>query len=395
MLKIIKTDGEYDEALVQVDELLELNSDEGTADSERLGILLLLLDQYDQSNYPTEYPDPIEAIKFRMEQEGLSQRDLVPLLGSASKVSEVLSRKRPLSLSMIRALHDGLKIPARVLINRPTPRSSAELDWSKFPIKELVKRGWIDLSDKVADPIDSLKSFFGTLGPARSELLLKRSEQIRSARSMDDYALMAWTAKAVSEALESPPTGEYDTGSITLEWMREIAKLSLLDRGPRLACEVLSKYGVSVVIVPHLPKTYLDGACISAGNEFPVIALSIRHDRLDNFWYTLMHELAHVALHLGKGFERFYDDLEVRTESEIEKEADELAGEALIPKEIWERSPASKLPTPQAVEHLAKKLMINPAIVAGKVRYESNSYRVLSDLIGQGKARREFPEVRW
>jgi HTH-type transcriptional regulator/antitoxin HigA len=90
--------------------------DQAAPDEDELELWSLLVENYEEEHFPIDPPDPIEAIRFRMDQEGLTRADLIPYLQSKSKVSEVLSGKRPLSLSMIRALHSGLKIPAEVLV---------------------------------------------------------------------------------------------------------------------------------------------------------------------------------------------------------------------------------------------------------------------------------------
>ncbi len=116
---IIKTDEQYEEALAVVEELMDLGPEPGTEDADKLELLILLISNYEKEHFPMEMPDPIEAIKFRMEQQQLSQKDLIPIIGSRSRVSEVLNRKRPLTLKMIRHLHKGLGIPAEVLIREP------------------------------------------------------------------------------------------------------------------------------------------------------------------------------------------------------------------------------------------------------------------------------------
>ena len=116
MLKPIKTEKEYDDALAHVYELMQTDIVEGSAISDELEILSLLIKEYEQVHYPVSYPNPIEAIKFRMEQMNLSENELSDLLGTRSRKSEVLSGKRKLSLSMIRKLTDILHIPAEVLI---------------------------------------------------------------------------------------------------------------------------------------------------------------------------------------------------------------------------------------------------------------------------------------
>ncbi|MBI3160723.1 MAG: transcriptional regulator [Chloroflexi bacterium] len=112
--KVIKNEKEYQEALRAIEDLMDAAS--GSPDEERLDLLSLLVRAYEAEHHPIGLPDPIEAIKFRMHQEGLTQKDMQKYFGSQSKVSEVLNYKRPLSLSMIRALHAGLGIPAEVLV---------------------------------------------------------------------------------------------------------------------------------------------------------------------------------------------------------------------------------------------------------------------------------------
>jgi HTH-type transcriptional regulator/antitoxin HigA len=109
-----------------------------------------------------------------------------------------------------------------------------------------------------------------------------------------------------------------------------------------------------------------------------------------------MHELAHVALHLDEKSSQFYDDLDVEAKSDSrEREADEMAGEALIPEREWRKSPASRLRSPEAVQHLADRLRIHPAIVAGRIRHQFKSFRVLNQFVGHGQIRRLFPEINW
>ena len=121
-VKPIRTEGDYEKALAEVDHLWGTKS--GTADGDRLDVLATLIDAYETEHYPMDPPDPIEAIKFRMEQQGLSRKDLEPLIGTRTRVAEVLNRKRSLSIAMIRRLHNQLGISAEVLI-RPTQKSKA------------------------------------------------------------------------------------------------------------------------------------------------------------------------------------------------------------------------------------------------------------------------------
>ena len=127
MNKIIKSEDDYQTALARIEELMDARP--GSVQEEELELLALLVEKYESEHYPIDPPDPVEAIKFRMEQEGLEPKDLVKFLGSQSKVSEVLNYRRPLSLKMITSLHKGLGIPAEILIQRPDRKteSSAKL----------------------------------------------------------------------------------------------------------------------------------------------------------------------------------------------------------------------------------------------------------------------------
>ncbi len=121
-LKPIRTKADYEEALSGVERLWGAKN--GTPEGDRLDVLATLIDAFEADHYPMEPPDPVEAIKFRMEQQGLSRKDLEPLIGTRTRVAEVLNRKRSLSIGMIRRLHDRLGISAEVLI-RPSQKEKA------------------------------------------------------------------------------------------------------------------------------------------------------------------------------------------------------------------------------------------------------------------------------
>lgn len=112
--KLLKTETDYNEALKRIEELFD--AEQGTPEADELELLAALVELYEQEHFPIEAPDPVSAIKFRMEQENLSNEDMVQYLGSKSRVSEIFSHKRDLSISMIRKLVTGLHIPAEVLL---------------------------------------------------------------------------------------------------------------------------------------------------------------------------------------------------------------------------------------------------------------------------------------
>lgn len=398
-IKPIRTEADYKAALARVDMLMD--AEPGTPEGEELDILADLIDHYEAKHVPMGFPSPIAAIEFRMEQAGLTHRDLVPFIGSRAKVSEVLSGKRQLTMPMARALHEHLGIPAEVLLQEPGATLGeplAGLEWERFPLKAMARLGWIrnvrNLETRAKEIISDLIRRAG--GPeAAGAALYRKNDHARANAKTNPYALKAWCWKVLAEANEARPPVSYRPGTVTLDFLRRLASLSWSDEGPRLAREFLAKHGISLVVVRHLPKTYLDGAVLKLGDGTPVIGLTLRYDRIDNFWFCLLHELAHLGRQMDEhGDMAFVDDLTLRDaeggrRDPKEAQADEWAEEALVPQRIWETSEARRNPTPMAVVNLAKTLQVHPAIVAGKVRSEQKNYRLLSHFAGAG-VRRQF-----
>ncbi len=121
-IKPIRTEVDNDAALAEVERLWGAKA--GTPEGDRLDVLATLIEAFEDRHYPVLPPDPVDAIEFRMEQQGLTRKDLETIIGSRTRIAEVLSRKRGLSIAMIRRLHDKLGIPAEVLI-RPTRKDAA------------------------------------------------------------------------------------------------------------------------------------------------------------------------------------------------------------------------------------------------------------------------------
>jgi HTH-type transcriptional regulator/antitoxin HigA len=400
--KVIKSKEEYEKAFAEVERLMALNPAPGTKEADRLDLFATLVEKFEKEHFPIEKPTPIEAITFRMEEQGLKQRDLVPYIGSKSKVSEILSGKRPLTLEMIRALHEGLGIPTEVLVQKREPEApkSGDIDWNRFPVREMIKRNWIiaNLNEVRVRGSELAKAFFAELGNGGPvPAFYRRSIHERSGRTMDSYALRAWAARVLIQSRQAEGVKSYKQGSVTPDFMQELTRLSLHARGPVQAKEFLAHNGIILVVESHLPGTRLDGAAMLGQKGNPVIGLSVRYDRIDNFWFTLLHELAHVTLHLTEGYEEvFVDDLDAPQDDDPkEREADRLAGNVLIPRSVWKRSRAYLQRTQAAVEELAQELKIHPAIVAGRIRSETNNYQALSHLVGHGQVRKFFPDVRW
>ena len=156
----------------------------------------------------------------------------------------------------------------------------------------------------------------------------------------------------------------------------------------------MAERGIALVIERHLPGTYLDGAAMLSASSQPVVALTLRYDRLDNFWFVLFHELAHVFLHLTHGLRfDFFDEEDGDKTDRIEQEADDFALNTLIPEAAWEQCLSRFVLTEEAVVTDAENLGIDASIIAGRIRKERNDYTLLTRLVGQDAVRKQL-EVR-
>ena len=399
-IRPVRTDADYEAALARIDEIMD--AEPGTPAGRELDVLVDLVELYESRHEPMGHPDPVSAIEFRMEQAGLKRRDLIPFIGSRAKVSEVLSGRRAITMPMARALHEHLGIPADVLLRRPdeTPvDESAKIEWTRFPLRALAKRGWIpNVRNLAAHAEELVRGLIARAGGAHATpaTLYRRTDNLRANAKTDPYALRAWCWQVLATAAETRPSVGCAPGAVTVDFLRQVARLSCSADGPKRARELLNRNGIPLVIVEHLPKTYLDGAALRLGDGRPVVALTLRYDRLDNFWFCLLHELAHVGRHMNDdGEEVFVDDLTLRRldggrQDPREAQADEWAEEALVPRAAWEASGVRDRPTPMAVLNLAQAAGVHPAIVAGRVRYETGNYRLLSQFVGTGEVRRQF-----
>jgi HTH-type transcriptional regulator/antitoxin HigA len=397
-IKIIKTEEDYKEALKMVESLILMDINAGSAEADKLQLLTTLIEDYEKNNFPSSLPDPVEAIKFRMEQLGLNASDMVHYIGSKSKVSEVLSEKTPLTLKMIRTLEKELGIPAKVLIQTSDVKQNFFENLHLDIIKELKKRGYLGNSSTKEENRNSIVSNF--FAPLTHENLnfsvMLRQTNYRTSPTTNKQALAAWLGCVLHKASKVKILKPYRVGTVNLNFMRELVQLSTQKDAPLLVQSFLKDHGITLVIEKHFEKTKLDGAAIMFNKDNPIIGLTLRYDRIDSFWFTLMHELAHIALHLDKDSDLFYDELDDVKGLEVgvmELEADQLASEALVNSEKWEISPAKILPSKLAAESLSKELGVHIAIIAGKMRFEMSDFKRLSKVVGDAKVRHYFSEA--
>nr|WP_315495088.1 XRE family transcriptional regulator [uncultured Rhodoferax sp.] len=211
----------------------------------------------------------------------------------------------------------------------------------------------------------------------------------------EDWVLLSWKAQVTRRAERIIESEQLSYRPLDVTWLKQLAKLSANAEGPLQAVALLKEHGVVLIIERNIPGMEVDGAAFLV-EGIPVIGLTLRRDALDNFWFTLMHEVAHVILHFRTGLASgFFDDVEHADVDEFEQEANMFASALLVPEELWSRTPARIAKTPAPVENLAKQLSIAPAIIFGRIRFERKNYAIFSDKIGQGTVRKLFlPEVQ-
>lgn len=397
--RIIKTEDQYRAYLAEVERLVTDDPLPGTADGDRLELLAKLVEDYEKERFKFRRPDPIEAIAFRMEEQGLKQKDLAPLLGGKNRVSEVLSRKRPLTLAMVRALTHTLKIPAALLIGEPEGTEQivdADLSEEDIPVSYMAKSGWFGEDEVTRLTTGAIVQKY--LKPELGPLYLRRTITFGATPKTNKSNLKFWVSRVRKLAEESRTTrGAWKADTLNEEFLRYVAKLSWSEQGPRLAKDFLAEKGIALVLLPAFPHTKLDGAAMLDAQGAPVVGLTVRHDRLDNFWFTLLHELVHAWKHLPDKDTAITDESieEAHEDDAKETEANRIARDIFIPRTVWKRSEAFLRPNAQSIHELADKLHISPAIIAGRLRYEKAGYGAFGKLVGSKQVRKLFPDIKW
>lgn len=392
-MKLIKTSEDHEAALKRLEELMLADPASGTPEDEELELLAFLIEGYEKRTIKIPAATPAEAIRFRMEQAGLKQHDLVPFIGSKGRVSEVLSGKRDLTLAMVRKLHEGLDIPLRSLVRDGSAELPPLIETDSYPVKEMFLRGffaaafgndWPTVKERAEE---MLQQFFN--GRQDDSLCAFNRQTTSKKAKVNMNAVHAWRCRVldIAGSLDLP---DYDPEVLSEAFIQQLKALSTLSDGPLRVRQRLQEVGIALILEKPLTGTHLDGAAMWHRKGFPVIALTLRYDRLDNFWFTLFHELGHVVKHLGTTpGESFVDtDIDSVSENQIEREADQFALDAFITEEEWDRLGSLRLA--DDVRAAAKHLAINPAIIAGRLRREAGDYRKHRTLIGQGKVKELF-----
>lgn len=172
-------------------------------------------------------------------------------------------------------------------------------------------------------------------------------------------------------------------GGLSAQFLQELRGLAVDSKGLTKVASLLYAQGVLLIYEPSLPGLKADGAVFLLPSGTPVIGMSLRHARLDNYWFTLMHELGHIALHFAQLNSPIVDDLDEERPAITEKQADRFASDQLIPRADWRSCPAKYTLHEDDIHSFAKKVGIAPQIVAGRLRRELRRHELFSDLVNQ------------
>ena len=263
--------------------------------------------------------------------------------------------------------------------------------WRQFPFKDMIKRKWFTVP-RGGDPIKKVREYFLTAAGPQFATAFHR-KKMHSGTVPNEYALLAWQARVLDRARKAIRRHEIPEFELDDRWIGKLVALTRREDGPRRARHLLAKKGIVLITEKHLPGTYLDGAAMMGETGRPVIGLTLRYDRLDNFWFVLFHELGHVFLHLIDGLHYdFFDEEGTREADEVEADADRFALDSLIPPDAWDKCLSRFALSEEGVQIDAGTLGIDPSIIAGRIRKERADYTILSDLVGQGTVGPQFEE---
>ena len=340
---------------------------------------------------------PGTYIKEEMEARGWSQRDLAFILGcSEQAINPILNGKRGISPEMAKAFGMAFDVPAEFFANlqqaydlaqarTPDPSVAVRRKMqSTYPVREMIKRGWIEQSDAAMLEIQLVR-FFNVANP-------EEIPYFRHAAKKSDYeerdiapAQLAWLYR-VRQIAKSISVPRYSEKALREVAETELPSLLLSPDETRHVPKILAECGVRYILVEKLPNAKIDGVCFWLDHHSPVIAMSTQHDRIDNFWFVLRHEIEHALCGHGRDSEQEMIDVDLDTAggavsiSEEERVANEAAANLCVPSQKLDSFLTRKHPFYYEKDVIAfsRVLSRHPGIVVGQIRRQLNRYDYLT-----------------
>lgn len=344
-----------------------------------------------------EYETPGQLIKALLQERGWSQTVAALVLGiDQSTISGIISEKKRIDASLALRLADVFEMSADAfldlqkahdlrqasLVEQPDPRRAIRANlFGRLPIAEMITRGWLsaDSIKEVGKVEESLAKFFGAGSPDEIEILPHAAKKTQVSEDVTPSQL-AWIYRARHMASELV-VPRYSPALVR----EAISKMSDLRLSPieiRQAPRILAESGVRFVIVESLSNTKIDGACFWLNDMAPCVAMTLRFDRIDNFWFVLRHELEHVLRGHGRTVIALDVDLEGERAGtgaavmEQERVANQAAADFCVARESMDAYYDRKAPifTDRDVMALATMLKIHPGLVAGQLQHRTGQY---------------------
>ena len=331
---------------------------------------------------------------------GLNQKQLAKRIGTTQSV---ISRLEDAdyggpTVSMLKRIADALELELDISFVDGKPEISSDESTEtndkeleevivSCPAKEMCNRDWVPTWQTLEELRDSCKEFLGPrpmLAPARF--------RISKPEKTDQVSLTCWLTKLEIEA-ERIDVPKFTATRVKKE-LPGLVHLSRRTDGPIKAVEWLEDRGVRCVFIKHLGKTYLDGATMLLDDAKPAIGLTLRHNRLDNFWFTLLHEIGHVLRHKKELLSHPIVDEEIQEPSteRHEVQADRFANNAWVDSRVWVdfRRRNRDYPRLQDIANFAADLQVTPALVAGRLRHELRRWTHYKRFLEQGKVSKQI-----
>jgi HTH-type transcriptional regulator / antitoxin HigA len=345
----------------------------------------------------TQYRTPGQLIQDLLTERGWTQRVLAIVLGAdESTLNKIINGKRPLDAKMALAFSELFGVPAERFLNlqlsfdlaharlvaRPDPgrRNRAHL-FGQLPVMEMIKRGWIDVEDiRKAPKVEAaLAKFLNTDSPDQIEILAHAAKKTNVAGEATPVQL-AWLYR-VKEIASERLVARYSPDKVKTA-VQQLRPLLASPEAARKAPRILAESGIRFVIVEALSGSKIDGVCFWPNESAPVIGMSMRYDRIDNFWFVLRHEIEHVIQLHGRAAVMLDAELEGERAGvgpnipEEERQANEAAAEFCVPQRKMDGFIARKAPlcAERDIVGFARTLQVHPGLVAGQLQRRTNRY---------------------
>ncbi|MER8565952.1 XRE family transcriptional regulator [Mesorhizobium sp. M0924] len=333
--------------------------------------------------------------------KGLSQKDLARKLGLREQAIQRWETERYRSISLLNYQKVAQTLGVHWQMGDLNPSAMhgpAAYEVDRNDLNKVVRHarshGWLNTAETSDEnAISTLVRYVGDHVSRYGTPSLLRTG-LNVVEHSQDWSLLSWKAQVTRRAEPIIAQARPRYRAINVIWLIDLVRLSQLDDGPVRARDMLLENGIVLVAEPQIPGMSVDGAAFLV-DDTPVIGMTLLRDTVDNFWFTLLHEVAHIILHYRTGLSSgFFDDVTSPEVDEFEKEANQFAGNLLIPDEVWARSTARIAKTAEPIEKLANQLRISPAVVFGRIRMERQDYRIFSNKIGRGTVRKQFLHTR-